>query len=98
MLSVPSLLDCWSVRDLARFRRVRMYDVAANEMQSRGTPLSAHRPMRVHPPRLVQVRVAFLKVPAHQPRLIAAITLVALCYIYFVPATTRWPLSFCCSC
>ena len=69
MLSVPSLLDCWSVRDIARFRRVRMYAVSANEMQLRGTPLSAHRPMGVHPPRLARVRVAFLMVPAHQPSL-----------------------------
>ena len=98
MLSVPSLLDCWSVRDIARFRRVRMYAVSANEMQLRGTPLSAHRPMGVHPPRLARVRVAFLKVPAHQPRSIAVITSVALFYIYCVPATIRWPLSFCSSC
>jgi len=25
MLSVPSLIDCWHVRDLPRFRRVRTY-------------------------------------------------------------------------
>lgn len=68
MLSVPSLLDCWSVRDFARFRRVRMYGESIDQMQSRGTRLSAYRPMRVRPPRLVQVRVACIMVPAHQPR------------------------------
>ena len=98
MLSVPSLLDCWSVRDIARFRRVRMYAVSANEMQSRGTLLSAHHPMGVHRPRLARVRVAFLMVPAHRQRSIAVITSVALFYIYCVPATIRWPLSFCSSC
>lgn len=68
MLSVPSLLDCWNVRDFARFRRVRKYAIAADQMQSRGTRLSAFHPMRVRPPRLVQARVACLMVPAHQLR------------------------------